>query len=58
MQLDLYSGVVPAVIVIALVIGLEDWALYQARTKLQRALIMGGAVFVLVIIFNLPWNSL
>ncbi len=58
MEADLSSGVVPALVVIGVVLVFEDWAYFKARTKLQRALITGAAVFVLVVIFNIPWNGL
>ena len=53
MELDILRSVVPAVIVIAVVLGLEDWAYFKAKSKLQRAVIVGVAVFVLVLVFNL-----
>lgn len=52
MELDILRSVVPAVIAIAVVLALEDWAFFKAKSKLQRAVIVGGAVFVLILIFN------
>ena len=53
MEFDLFRSVVPALLVIVVVLVLEEWAYFKARTKMQRAIITGVAVFVLVLIFNL-----
>jgi len=53
MEFDFYSSVAAALAAIVVVLVLEEWAFFAARTKSQRAMITGAAVFVLVIIFNL-----
>ena len=53
MEFDLFRSVVPALLVIVVVLVFEEWAYFKARTKMQRAIITGVAVFVLVLIFNL-----
>ena len=53
MELDLLRPAVLALIVIVIVLVLEEWAYFKAKSKVQRAVITGIAVFVLVVIFNL-----
>lgn len=53
MGFDLTTTVLPAIIIMVVVLVLEEWAYFKARSKLQRALITGGAVFVLLLVFNL-----
>ena len=53
MELDLLRPAVLALIVIVIVLVLEEWAYFRAKSKVQRAVITGIAVFVLVVIFNL-----
>ena len=56
MQLDFLGPAIPAIIVIMVVLILEDWVYFKARSKLQRAVITGVAVFAIVFIFNLLAN--
>ena len=53
MELDFLRPLIPAIIVVVLVLVLEEWAYFQARSKFQRAIITGAAVFALVFVF---WN--
>ena len=53
MDFNIFNSLVPAILVIVVVLVLEDWAYFKARTKTQRAIITGVAVFGLVFIFNL-----
>ena len=53
MEFDLLKPAVLALIVIVIVLVLEEWAYFKAKSKLQRAVTTGIAVFVLAIIFNL-----
>ena len=53
MELDLLRPAVLALIVIVIVLVLEEWAYFKAKSKVQRAVITGIAVFALVVIFNL-----
>ena len=48
------SAIVAALVVIIVVLGLEDWAYFKAKTKMQRAIITGVAVFVLILLLNIP----
>ena len=57
MQTDLFGALVPALIMFAAVILLEEWAFFKARTKWHRALITAVAVFLIVLLLNLPWGS-
>lgn len=57
MGFDVPHSVVVAILVIVLVLGLEEWAWFKATTKMQRALITGAAVFILLIVINLVWHS-
>lgn len=58
MSSDLHSGLIPALAVIAAVLILEEWAYFKARSKLQRAIITGIAVFILVVILNIPLDAI
>lgn len=53
MEFDFSASVIAAIAAIIVVLVLEELAFFAARTKLQRAIITGVAVFVLVIILNL-----
>ena len=53
MEPDILSAAIPAVIVIAVVLVLEDWVYFKAKGKLQRAAITGLAVFVIFLVINL-----
>ena len=52
MEYDLLRSAVPALVVIVVVLGLEEWAYFKARSKLQRAVITGVAVFIIALILN------
>ena len=41
MDLNFFGAAIPAIIVIVVVLVLEDWVFFKARTKLQRAVITG-----------------
>ena len=53
MESGFFGTLIPAIVVIVVVLGLEEWAYFKAKSKLQRAVITGIAVFVIVFIFNL-----
>jgi len=53
MELDFLGPAIPAIIVIVVVLILEDWVYFKAKSKLKRAVITGVAVFAIVFIFNL-----
>ena len=53
MELDFLRPAIPALIVIGVVLALEEWAFFKARSRLQRAFITGATVFVIVFIINL-----
>lgn len=53
MGFDLTTTLVPAIIIMVVVLVLEEWAYFKARTKLQRAVITAVAVFALLLVFNL-----
>ena len=53
MELDFLGPAIPAIIVIIVVLALEEWVFFKARSKLQRAVITGVAVFVIVFIINM-----
>lgn len=53
MEFDFFNIAAPALVVIVVVLVLEEWAYFKARTKLQRAFITGVAVFMLVLILSL-----
>ena len=50
---DILGPAIPAIVVIIVVLAFEEWAYFKARSKLQRAIITGLAVFVVVLAFNL-----
>lgn len=50
---SLYGPIVAAVAVVLVVLVLEELAFFAARSRTQRALITGVAVFILVLVFNL-----
>jgi hypothetical protein len=52
-MLDLTHTLVPAIIIVVMILALEEWAYFKARTKLQRAAITGIAVFLLLLAFNM-----
>ncbi len=52
-MLNLTNTLVPAIIIVVVILALEEWAYFKARTKTQRAAITGVAVFLLLIAFNL-----
>lgn len=53
MSSTLYGPIVAAVAVVLVVLVLEELAFFAARSRTQRALITGVAVFILVLVFNL-----
>lgn len=53
MELNFFGAALPAVIVIVVVLALEDWVYFKSKTKLQRAIITGVAVFVIFLVLNL-----
>ena len=53
MDLGFFGAAVPAIVVIAVVLVLEEWAFFKARTRLQRAVITGVAVSVIFFVLNL-----
>ncbi len=53
MENAIYGPLIAAIAVVVVVLVLEEWAFFAARTKTQRAVITGVTVFVLVLIFNL-----
>lgn len=53
MSFDLIHTLIPAIIIMVMVLILEEWAYFKARTKIQRAVITGLGVFVLLVVFNL-----
>lgn len=48
------SAIIPALVVVVVVLALEDWAYLKSKSKLQRAFITGIAVFLLVLVINIP----
>lgn len=52
MGFDPLNALVPAILIVIVVLALEEWAFFKARTRFQRALITGVAVFVLLVIFS------
>ena len=52
MNFDLSASLVAAIAAIVVVLVLEEVAFFAARTKLQRAIITGFAVAVLVLVLN------
>lgn len=52
-MLNLTNTLVPAIIIVVVILALEEWAYFKARTKTQRAAITGVAVFLLLLAFNL-----
>lgn len=57
MNFDLTGTLIPAILIVVVILGLEEWAYFKATTKLQRAVITGVAVFVLLLVVNLLWSS-
>lgn len=57
MTMNFAGPLLPAILIVVLVLVLEEWAWFRARTRLQRALVTGAAVFVLLVIANLFWVS-
>lgn len=57
MQTDVFGAVVPALLTFAAILLFEEWAFFKARTKWQRALITATAVFLIVLMLNLPWGA-
>lgn len=55
MGIDIWNTAIPALVVVAVVIAFEEWAYFRARTKHQRAIITGVAVFAIVLVINLAW---
>ncbi len=53
MDLGVFGAAIPAIIVIVVVLVLEEWAYFKARSKLQRAVIIGVAVFIIFLVLNL-----
>ncbi len=53
MELDFLGPAIPAIIVIVVILALEEWVFFKASSKLQRAVITGVTVFVIVFIVNL-----
>ena len=53
MEPNFLGSAIPAIIVVVVVLALEEWAFFKARSKLQRAVITGAAVFVIFLAFNL-----
>ena len=53
MELNFLGSAIPAIIVVVVILAFEEWAFFKARTKLQRAVITGVAVFVIFLVFNL-----
>ena len=53
MYFGFFGALVPAIVIVLVVLGLEEWAFFKSKTKLQRALITGAAVFVLLLVFGL-----
>ena len=53
MELDLFGPAIPAIVVILVVLVLEDWVYFKARSKLQRAIITGVTVFIVFFLINL-----
>ena len=57
MHMNFSGPLVPAILIFALILALEEWAYFKATSKLQRAAITGVAVFVLLVALNLFWSS-
>ena len=53
LDLGLFGAAVPAMIVIFVVLVLEEWAYFKAKSGMQRAIITGAAVFIIVFVLNL-----
>jgi hypothetical protein len=53
MNSPLYGPLLAAFAVVLVVLALEELAFFAARSKIQRAMITGVAVFILVLVFNL-----
>jgi multisubunit Na+/H+ antiporter MnhB subunit len=50
---EILGPAIPAIVVIIVILAFEEWAYFKARSKLQRAIITGVAVFLIVLAFNL-----
>lgn len=50
---EILGPAIPAIVVIIVILAFEEWAYFKARSKLQRAMITGVAVFLIVLAFNL-----
>ena len=57
MHFDLTGTLIPAILIVVLILGLEEWAYFKAKSKTQRAVITGVAVFLLLLVVNLIWSS-
>lgn len=53
MDLGFFGAAVPAIIVVVVVLVLEEWAYFKAKSRLQRAVITGVAVFIIFFVLNL-----
>ena len=53
MDLGFFGAAVPAIVVIVVVLVLEEWAFFKARSRWQRAVITGVSVFIIFFVLNL-----
>jgi hypothetical protein len=55
MNLDLPHMIVTALLIFVTLVMIRRTALYQSSSRLKRALVFGGALFVVLLILNLIW---
>ena len=53
MHFSFYDAIIPAIVIGIVVLVLEEWAFFKAKSRLQRALITGVTVFVILLLVNL-----
>jgi hypothetical protein len=55
MNLDLPHTIVTALLIFVTLVMIRRTSLYQSSSRLKRALVFGGALFVVLLILNLIW---
>lgn len=48
-----FGSLVPAIVIVLIVLAFEEWAFFKSKTRFQRALITGAAVFVILLVIGL-----
>lgn len=55
MNLDLPHMILTALLIFVTLVMIRRTSLYQSSSRLKRALVFGGALFVVLLILNLIW---